>query len=252
MKTIFSTAIVLLASLCFTVGLARSQEAEKTTTFTEINGNVVDSRGKPIEKFTVDIKVFDYSKGGWSVAPEVIGKWNGEFENGEFQFDVADPIKVDDKVYIYRTIKAAGHLELGQNAGYKLLSTFKGDFGKIKLSRAIKITGKIVLPVNQQEEELLEPKIYLAENLSRIAPDYNKTFQRSAKVEKDGSFEVLVPEDRKLNITASCNNAATTEQRFTPRRNQTQRRRLGYWHRCESGRRACQRTDCQGSAKRWE
>ncbi len=215
MKTLNSPTVILLASLCFAVGIAHSQDAEKTTTFTEIKGKVVDSSGKPIEKFTVNVQVYDYSKGGWSVAPEVVGKWKGEFENGEFQFDVEDPIKINDKTYVNRTVTAAGYLETSQQGGFTQLGSFKSDFGKIKLSRAIKITGKLVLPVGQQEEELAEPKIYVTKKMTGLVPNYNNMFQQYCKVDKDGRFAAVVPENCKLLLTASCNNAATTGQQIT-------------------------------------
>ena len=50
---------VLLLSVCTT---AYAQEETKTVTFAEFKGKVVDSRGKPIEKFKVIVTFYDYSK----------------------------------------------------------------------------------------------------------------------------------------------------------------------------------------------
>ena len=221
MKKVLARTFGFFLLFCLAISVAHSQDVEKTTNFTEIKGKVVDSSGRPIEKFTVNITVYDYSKGGFGVSPEAAGEFKGDFEDGEFQFDVEEPIRINEKVYINRTVTAAGYMELG-NRGFKQLSSFKGDFGKIKLSRAIKITGKFVLPVGQEEEELMAPRIYLAEKLNRIVPNYNNTFQRGGKVEKDGSFEAIVPEDIKLNITASCDNAATAEQQFTIKKSESE------------------------------
>ena len=61
MKAIFSMSLILLAILCFASATAFSQEEDKTSDFTEITGKVVDSSNRPIEKFKVNIVVYDYS-----------------------------------------------------------------------------------------------------------------------------------------------------------------------------------------------
>ena len=223
MKKVLAHIIGFCVLLCFCVSITNAQEtqADKTTSFHEIKGKVVDSKGKPIEKFSVTVQVYDYSKGGWSVTPETVGKWEGEFENGEFRFDIEDLIKINDKTYINRTVSVAGYMETSQRGGFKQLATFKGNFGKIKLSRAMKITGKLVLPTGQTEEELVDPKIHIAKKLKGMVRNYNNEFQRTAKVDEDGNFETLVPENCKLNITASCDNAATVEKTFTIRKSES-------------------------------
>ena len=224
MRTLTTRMFFMLALLCastciFSSGVS-AQNSEGTTSFHEIKGKVVDSSGKPIEKFSVTVQVMDYSKGGWSVTPETVGKWEGEFENGEFRFDIEDLIKINDKTYINRTVSVAGYMETSQRGGFKQLATFKGNFGKIKLSRAMKITGKLVLPTGQTEEELVDPKIHIAKKLKGMVRNYNE-FQRTAKVDEDGNFETLVPENCKLHITASCDNAATVEKTFTIRKSES-------------------------------
>ncbi len=221
MRTRLLSTVVLLTALCFSVSTAHPQDTDKTTTFTEIVGKVVDSSGEPIEKFTVDIQIYDYSKGGFNVTPKTVGKWNGEFENGEFQFDVEDPIKINDKVYINKTVTAEGFLNTNQFNGYTLLSGFKGSFGKIKLSRAIKITGKLVMPDGQQEEELVEPRINVKSKMRSMIPDYSNMFQKTVQPDEDGRFELVVPENCKMELAASCNNAATTEQQITIKKSES-------------------------------
>ncbi len=222
MRTLIPSAVVLLTAICFASGIAHAQDTDKTTTFAEIVGKVVDSSGKPIEKFTVRVQVYDYSKGGFNVTPKTVGKWEGEFENGEFQFDVEDPIKINDKVYINKTVTAEGYLNTNQYGGYTLLSAFNGSFKKFKLSRAIKITGKIVLPVGQQDEELLNPKIHIAKKMTSLTPDYNNMFQKNFRPGTDGHFEAVVPENCKLELTASCDNAATTEHQVTIKKSESE------------------------------
>ena len=217
MKKVLAHIIGFCVLLCFCVSITNAQEtqADKTTSFHEIKGKVIDSSGKRVKKFKATITVYDYSEGGFSVTPKTVKKWEGEFTDGEYQFDVDGPIPFNDKTYIHRSTSADGYLERGQGGRYKQLGSFKGKYETVKLSRGMKITGKLALPAGHEDEEILEPKIYLAEHLHRMARDYNRTFQRSVKVEKDGSFEAVVPENCKLNVTASCNNAATTEKQVT-------------------------------------
>ena len=203
---------VLLLTVCTT---AHAQEDPKTVTFAEFKGKVVDSRGKPIEKFKVVVTVYDYSKSGWNVQPETLKKCEGEFENGEFQFDVNETFEVNRKTYITRTIAADGFIDIDRDLSFTPLSTLKGDFGKIKLIRAIKIKGTVKMPATQPDEEIVAPKIYISQKPSGRTPDYNNIFQNWCKVGEDGTFETLIPEDCEIQVTASCANAAASTQTFT-------------------------------------
>ena len=221
MKKFLTHTLCIYMLLCFSASLAQSQDTDKTTTFTEITGKVVNSSGDPVEKFTVNIQVYDYTEGGWGAAPEVVVKLKGEFEDGEFQFDVEEQIEIKEKTYINRTVTAPGFLETGQRGGFTKLSEFKGKFKDTKLSRAIKITGRLVLPAGQTEEEFVAPKVYLAKKMNGMIPDYNNMFRQNAKVDKEGKFAAIVPEDCKLNITASCDNAATSQKQFTIKKSES-------------------------------
>ena len=153
--------------------------------------------------------------GGWNKQPKTVKKWEGEFENGEFQFDVDGPISFNEMTYIHSQVKAEGFIELGQNgSGYEQLVAFKGKFSAVKLVRAIKITGKVVLPDGQSDEELVDPKLLVAKKMSSFMPDYNKWFQASVSMNPDGSFEQLVPENCNLQLTASSGNAAALQKQF--------------------------------------
>lgn len=215
MKTATLQTIILLALFCFNLGNSVAQDNEGTTSFNEITGKVLDSRGKPVEKFSVTIIVYDYKEGGWNKQPKTVKKWEGEFENGEFQFDVDGPISFNEMTYIHSQVKAEGFIELGQNgSGFEQLGAFKGKFSAVKLVRAIKITGKVVLPDGQSDEELVDPKLQVAKKMSSFMPDYNKWFQASVSMNPDGSFEQLVPENCNLQLTASSGNAAALQKQF--------------------------------------
>ena len=201
------------SSVCTT---SHAQEEPETVTFAEFKGKVVDSRGKPIEKFKIEVTVFDYSKGGWYVAPETLKKCEGEFENGEFQFDINETFPAaSNKTYITRSVSADGFIDTNRNQSFTQLSTFKGDFGKIKLLRGIKIKGTVKLPDSQSDGELVAAKVYVSKKMSSLMPDYSNAFQKFVKVGEGGVFEAVVPEDCKLLVTTSCDNAAASTQTFT-------------------------------------
>jgi len=222
MKAAFAKSICLLALFCFASATASPQEEVKTSDFTEITGKVVDSSNKPIEKFKVVVAIYDYTKGGWNVTPETLEKWDGEFENGEFKFEVDETFAINEKTYISLTITAEGYLNQNRNGNYIQLSTFKGKFAKTKFSRAVKLRGKIVLPDGSSEEKLVSPKVYVTKKMSGFNPDWNNMFQHQSNVLEDGSFEVPVPENCTLMLTASSANAAAFTQEFKVPKSQSE------------------------------
>jgi hypothetical protein len=115
---------------------------------------------------------------------------------------------------ITRTIEAKGFVDIPDVRKSMLrLDAFDGSFAKTKLTRAIKIKGKIALPVEIENEKLKSPKIYLFRKFS-VFSSIRNMFQLFCDVEDDGSFEATVPENCQLLVVASCNNAATTEMVF--------------------------------------
>ncbi|QEG20496.1 hypothetical protein [Mariniblastus fucicola] len=217
MKSQTQRLLALLVLICILCNPAAAQE-EKTTDFTEVKGQVVDSSGKPIEAFKITVNIYDYTKNGWSSIPESRANWEGEFEDGKFSFDMENSIEVNVKTYVSRNVSAKGYLELNQNRGFTPLSTFTGDFGKIKLVRGIKIKGKVVMPDAQSDEKLAAPKVFIAKKMSSLMPDYNNLFQRYCTVKEDGTFEATVIENSKLLVTASSDNAAATHKEFKIRK----------------------------------
>ena len=69
--------------------------------------------------------------------------------------------------------------------------------------------GKVVLPDGHADEDLVEPKIYVMKKMSSLNPDWNNMFQSHGNVSEDGSFEMTVPENCKLTVTAYSANAAS-------------------------------------------
>ena len=216
MKAAFSTSLLLLAILCFTSATVFSQEEAKTTDFTEITGKVVDSSNKPIEKFKVNIAIYDYTEGGFQKTPEKLKTWEGEFENGEFSFDVEEPIEIKEKTYLSRTITADGYLDTNRNGSWTLLSAVKGKLAKTKLTQGIKIRGKVVLPDGHEDEKPISPKIYVSKKMKMtgFSPDWNNMFQNHGQVADDGTFEMTVPENIQLIVSAHSANAAAAAEEF--------------------------------------
>lgn len=213
MRTISTMSVLLLVFLLFASGTVHAQE-DKTTEFTEITGKVVDSSNNPVEKFKVQMLVYDYTDGGFQKTPKTLATWNGEFTDGEFKFDVKEPIPFTDMTYITRTVSAEGYLEQNRNGGFVKLSSFTGKLGNIKLNRGIKIKGKVALPDGHADEKLIQPKVYLAKVMSSISPDWNNMFQAPCTVAEDGTFEKTVPENCKITVTCSADNAATSTHEF--------------------------------------
>ncbi len=214
MKNVCANAVLLLMALCLSVGTTFSQEENQTTDFTEITGKVVDSSNKPIKKFKARVIVYDYSEGGWQKTPKTLASWNGEFEDGKFEFKVEESIAVNDMTYVSQTITAEGYLVTNRNNGFIQLKGFNGKFRATKLSRGVKIKGKVVLPDGHADEEVAQPTVYLSKAMSQLAPDWNNMFQTRCTVKEDGTFETTVPENCKLIVTCSADNAATSTHEF--------------------------------------
>ena len=149
-------------------------------------------------------------------------KCEGEFENGEFQFDINETFPVSNKTYITRTVAADGFIDTDRDQSFTPLSKFKGDFGKIKLLRGMKIKGTLKMPDSQSDEEIVAPKIYISQKPSGRTPDYNNIFQSWCKVGEDGTFEISVPENCELQVTASCANAGASTQHFTIKKSEAE------------------------------
>lgn len=210
-----TTKLFTILLLCFSVTrIALAQDEKKTTDFTEIVGKVVDSSNKPIEKFSVRILVYDYTEGGWQETPKTIAKWDKEFEDGEFKFEVKEPIKINDMTYVSRTITAAGYLEQNRNGGFIQLKRFSGKLGTTKLARGVKIKGKVKLPDGHADEKPIQTKVFVSKVMTSVTPDWNNMFQATCTVSEDGTFEKTVPENCKIMVTCSADNAATSSHNF--------------------------------------
>jgi hypothetical protein len=214
MKAI-ARSLCLLALICIASSTAFSQDNDVATSeFTRISGKVVDSSNKPIEKFKVNIVIYDYTEGGWSVSPKQIAKWDGEFENGEFSFDVETPFEVREKTYISSSITAEGYLNTNRNNGWVQVRSFNGKIKTTKLSQAVKVRGQVVLPDDHADDHPILPKVYVTKKMTGFSPDWNNRFQTYANVGEDGKFEMTVPENCQLVVSAYASNAATTTEEF--------------------------------------
>lgn len=212
MRTNILQSALVLAAFLFSVSVTSAQEEETNTEFSEITGKVVDSSGQPIEEFKVTITVNDYSD-GWGKQPKKAASWEGSFTNGEFQFDVEESIPINRMTYVSHKVTVEGYMEINQNS-LKQIGQFSGKFGKLKMFRGIKLKGKLTMPDSMTDEEMIGPRLAIMKKQSGMLPNYNEMFHRYCQVQKDGSFEMMVPEDCKLFLTARSENAATQRKEF--------------------------------------
>jgi len=81
MRTLTSIAIFLIALFGFSAANAFAQKQDKSTSFHELKGKVVDSSGKPVENFSVTISIYDYSEGWKNQKSPRNGKVNSRMAN---------------------------------------------------------------------------------------------------------------------------------------------------------------------------
>ncbi len=202
------SCFILLASI---VSFLHAQESKDATTvlsrFTELKGKVADSQGNSVDRFSVRVIIYDHSETGnqLGVKPKSLGEWKTNSSNGEFQFDVDQPMELTSKTWLSCRVTAEGFLPLEKELyGRSEVARFKGDFKKIRLKRAIKVTGRITMPASAADEKLLNPQI----RFSRSTSNMSLQFHESGGIAKDGSFTALVPDDCELNVAANSYNAA--------------------------------------------
>ena len=187
---------------------------EVFTKFETLRGEVVDSHGNKIEKCSVHASIYEpvrsINKDG--VERKFHGKWAAKDIDGEFSFDVEQPIPINPHLFLTCSVTAEGY-----STAHKILARtsaiaeFDGDFGKITLKRAVKVTGRLVMPASAESESLLEPVI----TFTSVTKSQASGFQRRGKFSKDGSFEVTLPEDCEVKIIAYSQNAAAISKTVT-------------------------------------
>lgn len=183
-------------------------ELIRKTTFSEIKGLVVNSNGEPIKKFTAVVSI--RSQEGVSDS-QVLKNFNGEFENGEFQFEVEEPIEYRERGWISLSVTSPGYV----NEAQKLtrLSKFDGVFPKTTLRAGVEVTGKVILNDSVQGR-LIGPSVSIAKVLPGFVSDDRQMFYTEVAVNDDGSFVVFVPESSAFEILAYSQNGAAHLKTF--------------------------------------
>ena len=207
-------SIVVAASTSVLFAQTEQSAEEVFTKFETLRGEVVDSHGNNIENFSVHASIYEpvRSIDKDQAKRKFHGDWAAKEIDGEFSFDVEQPIPINPHLFLTCTVAAEGY-----SAAHKILARtsaiaeFDGDFGKITLKRTVKVTGRLVMPASAEAESLLEPVITFTLATKSQAPG----FQQQGAFSKDGSFEVFLPEDCEVKVIAYSQNAAAISKTVT-------------------------------------
>ncbi len=208
MKSISLLLSVVLAA-CTSALFAQTEKPadEVFTKFETLRGEVVDSHGNKIEKFSV-VAVMYASTGTTrkdKAQSKFDGKWEAKDIEGKFSFDVEQPIAIKPHAQVECIVFANGYLPAHKTLLKKsAIAEFDGNFGTIILKREVNVTGRLVMPASAGDEKLLEPSISFTLATKSHAPANPLQGEFSG----DGNFEVTLPEDCQLKMIAYSQNAA--------------------------------------------
>lgn len=209
--------VVLTASTSAVFAQSEKPAEDVFTKFQTLRGEVVDSHGNGIEKFSVNAAVHESfesfeSFGDARAAQKPLGRWEAKDVQGKFSFVVEQPIVVKPHSLLVCQINAEGFLPVHDFLwGMKEISEFDGNFGTVALKRAVKVTGRLVLTASAGDEKILDPIVrFTSSNKSSAAP-----FHQGAEFSDDGSFEAILPEDCQVKMIAYSKNAAAISKTVT-------------------------------------
>lgn len=207
--------VVLLTAATGAVFAQTEKPADEILTkFETLRGEVVDSRGNKVENFSVNAALYDSTatigKDGEPI--NFYGKWEAKDVEGKFSFDVEQPIAIKPNTRLICRVTAEGYLpELKRLFRRKEIAAFDGNFGKISLKRAVKVTGRLVMPASADDEKLLEPIV----RFTLVTKSHAPVNPQRGEFSEDGTFEATLPEDCQMEMIAYSQNAAAISRTIT-------------------------------------
>ena len=202
----FVLCFVLIASSSALFAQTEQPAKEVFTKFETLRGEVVDSHGNRIEKCEVSVSMYNTVKiGKYLDKAEYLGQWEAKDPDDQFRFDVEEPMSLKSNPRLVCRVTAEGYLPESKTVFRRSeLAKFDGNFGRLTLKRAVKVTGRISMPASAGDEALQQPKI----SFKLVTESKAQRFQQSAEFSEDGLFEVTLPEDCQMKMVAYSNNAA--------------------------------------------
>lgn len=186
-------------------GQNKPDKQPRTTKFTSLKGKVQDSSNQPIDKFTVEIKLYSYSDDYKET--KLLAEWKREFESGEYSFEVDKKFKLDSNHWMSLEIFAEGYAK--PTILWKHLNPtldFDGDFEVKNLKKGVKLTGTLLPPFSSSDTGVISGKV----SASRTGNDEH--FHCESETNDDGQFSFWVPEDSKIEFAAYAANGAKVEK----------------------------------------
>ena len=198
-----ATGYVFVVLTALTSSCCCVQEEATIPQIRQINGQVVDADGSPVADATIRGSLS-------SSAPEddtkrLVGNWKTKSDSeGRFSFSVSEDVPVGHRRHFHVHAGSSAHYSDWFYTSNDKLKTEEVTLEPMELTRGVRVRGQLVPPNGLEKPEYPTLNIFVEKSLS---PKKRKTsFYRELNCDKDGKFELLVPEDSQFSLTINADN----------------------------------------------
>ena len=198
---------------------SKQKPALEPKVLARVAGKVEGSLGEPIAGATVKVSLISYpkTKDGTNEKLKTFDVESGEDGRFEVQCDQVVPPDCQLRVHV-RAVTAAhiGDEKWRTWDGEVVENSF--DIGALKLKRGLRVTGRVVAPT-QNSQQPINPIVQVSKIESTTDKGDNSYFYINVACDKDGTFELMVPENCRLALSLVAENYAPAfEQRTVNRK----------------------------------
>ena len=182
-------------------------------------GKVHDSAGEPIEGAAVKVELYSFPKTGKRDRQSLKTCNAVTDKNGAFEVQCEQKVPADRQLQFSVAAKSDLHVRNSRvsSVSESNIENHTYDIGALKLLRAIRITGRVAAP-DQNNPQPIDTVVQISK-IGSIGDENDSTnFYISVACDKDGNFETMVPENSRISLSFAAENYAPTfEQRDVKR-----------------------------------